>query len=62
MAWESHVDALIAAFICAVWRAKKGEVDRRGGAWGRDGFRYICRMAYQAQPSWRGAVNIMGRM
>ena len=31
MAWESHVDALIAAFICAVWRAKKGEVAQRGG-------------------------------
>ena len=25
MAWESHADALIAAFICGVWRAKKGE-------------------------------------
>ena len=31
MAWESHVDALIAAFACGVWRAKKGE-GRLGGA------------------------------
>ena len=30
MAWESHVDALIAAFICGVWRAKKDE-GRLGG-------------------------------
>ena len=31
MAWESHADALIAAFACGVWRAKKGE-GRLGGA------------------------------
>ena len=31
MAWESHVDALIAAFICGVWRANKGEGRLGGG-------------------------------
>ena len=31
MAWESHVDALIAAFVCGVWRAKKGEGRLGGG-------------------------------